>query len=183
MILGLTGPQGVGKTTLANLLVKECGYKRIGFADALRDATSIIFGLHPDAYQYPMKEQPLAAWGGRTPRQLLQLLGTEVGRQIDPDVWVKAWARQVEREAWANVVADDVRFDNEARAIKDMGGMVVRLERYSFSSPADAHTSEHGLTLQPDDTWIMPMWQSSDDATYRVWRTAVIEWTRRRQEG
>ena len=76
-----------------------------------------------------------------TPRLMLQLLGTECGREIiHPDIWVNALfadykcpcnnCRPVECDSLANWIVTDVRFPNEAQAIKDKGGIVIRVNRY-----------------------------------------------------
>ena len=77
-----------------------------------------------------------------TPRLMLQLLGTECGRQIiHPNIWVNALfadykcpcnnCRPVECDSLANWIITDVRFPNEAQAIKDKGGIVIRVNRFS----------------------------------------------------
>ena len=72
-----------------------------------------------------------------TPRKLLQLLGTECGRQIiHPNIWVNALFAnyQIEVKSIKEVglpkwIITDVRFPNEAQAIKDRGGIVIRVNR------------------------------------------------------
>ena len=86
-----------------------------------------------------------------TPRKLLQLLGTECGRQIiHPNIWVNALFADYkpkiekfktgvkdsnieeeiyEQPEYPNWIITDVRFPNEAKAIKDRGGIVIRVER------------------------------------------------------
>lgn len=79
-----------------------------------------------------------------TPRKLLQLLGTECGRQIiHPNIWVNALFADYKGidnplekghpEEWGkpNWIITDVRFPNEAQAIKDRGGVVIRVNRDS----------------------------------------------------
>ncbi len=63
-----------------------------------------------------------------TPRKLLQLLGTEAGRQIiHPNIWVNALFSDYETDSkW---IVTDVRFLNEAQAIKDKGGIMIRINR------------------------------------------------------
>lgn len=63
-----------------------------------------------------------------TPRWLLQVMGTEVGRQIiHPNLWILSTFTQYRSEdRW---IITDVRFPNEAEAIKQRGGTVVRIER------------------------------------------------------
>lgn len=63
-----------------------------------------------------------------TPRLMLQLLGTECGRQIiHPNIWVNALFADYEKDS--NWIITDVRFPNEAQAIKDKGGIVIRVNR------------------------------------------------------
>lgn len=95
------------------------------------------------------------AW--RTPRIFLQRLGTEWGRErIHPEIWVEAWRHNLALEAVEHfgdeiIVADDCRFENEARAIRAEGGKIVRVERPgSGSASGAAHASENGV--RPDIT-------------------------------
>ena len=78
-----------------------------------------------------------------TPRKLLQLLGTEAGRNIiHPNIWVNALFADYKKiaynwdcdgnttvEGYPNWIITDVRFPNEAKAIKDRGGIVIRVNR------------------------------------------------------
>jgi hypothetical protein len=80
-----------------------------------------------------------------TPRTLMQLLGTESGREIiHPNIWVNAlfadyksgyvehgvgWVET--EDDYPNWIITDVRFPNEAQAIKDRGGIVIRVNRAS----------------------------------------------------
>ncbi len=76
-----------------------------------------------------------------TPRLLLQLLGTECGREIiHPNIWVNALFADYKLTrpnsslgdislGMPNWIITDVRFPNEAKAIKDRGGIVIRVNR------------------------------------------------------
>ena len=94
-----------------------------------------------------------------TPRKLLQLLGTEAGRQIiHPNIWVNAlFADYRETVDFdnnlppnTNWIITDVRFPNEAQAIKDRGGILIRINRRQVTNNCSQHsdglwyTSEHG---------------------------------------
>lgn len=63
-----------------------------------------------------------------TPRLILQLLGTNVGRQIiHPNIWVTATLGNYHEDAkW---ICTDVRFPNEADAIKTKGGILIKIVR------------------------------------------------------
>jgi len=75
-----------------------------------------------------------------TVREILQLFGTEVGRQIHPDTWVNALFTDykiIDKRSfhdpddsnidYVNWIITDVRFKNELEAIKDRGGIVIRV--------------------------------------------------------
>lgn len=71
-----------------------------------------------------------------TPRLLMQLLGTDAGRNvIHPNVWVNSSFAQYQRIQRAekfnypNWIFTDVRFPNEVKAIHDKGGIVIKIQR------------------------------------------------------
>jgi hypothetical protein len=78
-----------------------------------------------------------------TPRVILQKLGTEGGRMaIHPNIWVNAlFANFDEHCDW---VVTDVRFLNEVQAIKDRGGIVIRVNRPGHEGTG-SHLSETAL--------------------------------------
>jgi hypothetical protein len=101
--------------------------------------------------QHELKELPIPGLG-QSYRVLAQRLGTEWGRSIDPDFWVKVAAASMAEVM--NIkgpdtvfVISDVRFDNEAQWIKDHGGVIWRIHRPAAQAVA-AHQSENGI--RPD---------------------------------
>ena len=145
MLIGLAGPKRSGKTLAAEYLAEVYGFHHDSFAAPLRRFACDVLGLTPAELE-AIKESPVA-WlddssDGRpqvTPRRFLQLVGTEFGRNlIHPHLWVRACLRRVEGQA--NVVISDCRFGNEARAIRERGGIVVRLN--GRGELADKHISE-----------------------------------------
>tara|TARA_R110000737_G_scaffold64874_2_gene92605 strand:+ start:919 stop:1599 length:681 start_codon:yes stop_codon:yes gene_type:complete len=78
-----------------------------------------------------------------TPRKLLQLLGTECGRQIiHPNIWVNSLFADYKKDS--NWIITDVRFTNEAQTIKDRGGIMIRINRPLYRLD-DQHPSETAL--------------------------------------
>ncbi len=77
-----------------------------------------------------------------TPRQLLQLLGTECGREIiHPNIWVNTTFRNhTDTTRW---IITDVRFENEVKAIREHSGILIRVNR--DTDKEDKHQSETGL--------------------------------------
>ncbi len=142
-LIGLAGKAGSGKDTAAAMLDGE----RFGFADPLYKAIAEMFGLDVEWMKDRANKDTVIEWIGKSPRQLLQTLGTEWGRGcIHRDIWVKIGLRKAESILWAgkNSIITDVRFDNEVHAIRDAGGEVWRIEREGIAEVAK-HESEYGL--------------------------------------
>lgn len=152
-VIGLTGFARSGKDSAAAILRDVAGYQRVALADPLRQiALAIDPWVHIDR-GYPVTLSELVArkgWDGAKAlprvRELLQRLGTEGGRQVlGEDVWVRAWARRA-REVLDNggrVACTDVRFPNEAAAVRQAHGEIWRIERPGVQA-VNAHVSDTG---------------------------------------
>lgn len=76
-----------------------------------------------------------------TIREFLQLLGTEsIRNQLHTNIWIAAlfsdykaahpdYLHPYDFERYPNWIVTDCRFPNEAQAIKDRGGIMVRVKR------------------------------------------------------
>lgn len=134
-LIGITGLAGSGKSTAAQAL-EDAGYWRMRFADPLKAMVRALLREcgYDDAtiarmIDGDLKQQPIPELCGKTPRQVMQTLGTEWGRNMVGDtLWTGIARRKAERSPWP-VVVDDVRFGNEAGLIRDMGGMVIKVRR------------------------------------------------------
>jgi hypothetical protein len=127
MIIGLLGKAGSGKTTVANWLRDSYGAQKFSYAAPLKEMARRIYGL-TDAQLFGTQEEKEAVDPryGKSSRQLLQFLGTDVCRDVlGSDVWVNAAMGALRHGiTW---VCDDLRFPNESRAIRLRGGIVVKL--------------------------------------------------------
>lgn len=140
MLIGIVGIAGSGKTLVARHLVRRHGYTRMRFADPLKRMLQEGLGLTDDEVDGDKKSTPNPVFAGKTPRYLMQTLGTEWGRKkVSPDLWVNIWKRDAGR-AGPNVVVDDLRFPNEADAIRSLGGTIWRVWRPGVH--AMSHASE-----------------------------------------
>lgn len=155
LLIGLAGPARSGKSTAAEHLVGTYLLEHYAFADPLRDGLMAIFNLDPTDFEGDRKEQPLA-WLDRSPRQLMQSMGTEWARNtVYPDVWVKLAEQNLDYMTNAlgaviGFVVSDVRFENEAHLIRRRGGTVIHIGR-NDAKPVNAHISEAGVTVRQDD--------------------------------
>lgn len=146
MIIGLSGYARSGKDTVAELLCLNYEYRRVAFADPIREA---ILVLNPKLDSITHVSHRVEDYGWEVTKQdpevrrLLQVMGTEVGRKMfGNDVWINKALSGLSQED--RVVISDVRFPNEAEAIKKLGGMVWRINR-SNASAVNGHPSEHAM--------------------------------------
>lgn len=150
-IIGLTGYARSGKGTVAQLITSAAGSftEVTSFAAPMKNFCADMFGFNFDQLYGDLRDAPDPRWTRPdgtplTPRYALQTLGTEWGRGCDPDIWVKAGLRRAASAAGDVVVFDDVRFLNEAKAIRKAGGELWRIRRGDQQRP-HAHSSEVGI--------------------------------------
>jgi len=127
-LIGLIGRARVGKDTVAEHLCSHHGFMQYAFADPMKDMLEVVFG---DRFRTGDREAPID-WLGKSPRHLMQTLGTEWGRNcIHPDLWTLLAEREVEYHAKYryNLVISDVRFHNEADMILKHGGELWQVVR------------------------------------------------------
>ena len=80
--------------------------------------------------------------GYMTVREVLQYVGTDMFRGLDPSIWVNACLHQIKIEQPELALISDVRFENEVKAIQDEQGFVVGLTRSPVKAPVEDHISE-----------------------------------------
>ena len=139
MIIGICGLISSGKGTVADVLVDQ-GFKKVSFADKLKDGVSTIFGwdramLEGDTDESRQwREQRDDFWSAETemevtPRLVLQLFGTDCLRNGFHDgVWVSLLKKHM-LDNPGNYVIPDVRFRNEQNMIRELGGEIWRVQR------------------------------------------------------
>lgn len=200
-VIALAGPKGSGKSTVADWLVKERGYKSLSLADKLKDlakkffprtltmedlygpslvrerlftpaekrlaaveaqaagawlrldpdgreALAQLFGEHdPDRHAVPFLTAAFdpAEEAFKSPRTILQRMGTEWGRRVWDEVWLDSVRRTVAADLSARYVIPDCRFPNEAQYLKERLGADIYWvhtgERLA-GRPVDRHASE-----------------------------------------
>jgi hypothetical protein len=140
MIVGLLGFIGSGKGTAGDIL-KDMGFTPISFAKGVKDVTAEMFGwprhlLEGDTqHSREWREKPDNFWSSEfgkefTPRLALQLMGTEVGRDVfHKDFWVIKLKNYIDNAPEQNYVITDVRFQNEIEFINKIAGTLIEIKR------------------------------------------------------
>ncbi len=148
MLIGIVGKKQHGKSTAAAVLADMHGLEVDAFAAPIKAAAREWFGLTTHQVDGDQKQVIDPRWD-RTPREIMQLLGTEVARTIHPDVWARAAiARHDKRMAhpltgfrqFKGTVIADVRFLNEATLLREAGGVLIYVVRPGL---ADDEFSNH----------------------------------------
>lgn len=139
-LIGLIGRARSGKDTVAGYLARRHMFAHIAFADPMKQMLEAAFG---DLFRDGDREK-LIDWLGKSPRQLMQTLGTEWGRnQVHPELWVMLTEQKVKNAVEFNLplVISDVRFYNEANMILKHGGELWFVSR-NTSEQVNPHSSE-----------------------------------------
>jgi len=177
VLIGLTGRAQAGKDTCCErlaILGAERGIEveRRSFADKLYESAAYSINVPPEALrtlktmptalltlEMPLPEDDPRAPGQvivsqLTVREYLQMFGTEGHRNTFGDTfWVDAAGVEEPGEGHA-LVFTDVRFDNEAAAIREAGGLIVRvIGTAEVEAEPIKHASEEGV--QPIDATVV----------------------------
>lgn len=158
MLFGMVGVSGSGKDQCAKFLIKNHGFVRVSFADALKRVVQEVFDFSDEQMhgvdkntkdlRYEMPSGELL-----TARQALQLVGTQGFRAACPDIWAMVALRKAKEynAQGVPVVITDVRFKNECEWVKEAGGAIVKLQRASTLDTGLAqHASETELQTFPE---------------------------------
>lgn len=167
-VIGVTGRAGAGKNLVASMV--GVGVV-IGLADPLYAALSSLLGIPEVLLRDRSFKERVIPWLGQSPRQLLQTLGTEWGRDsVKPDIWLQLCQRRIsmlQENGVACIVVADVRFENEAEMIRSMGGQVWHVRRPEVDQDEPAHSSEAGIEAKDGDVVILND-GTVDDLRHRV---------------
>lgn len=167
MIIGIAGKKGSGKDMLGNYLIQKYGFKRYAFGDPVKEVCRNLFGFNDDQLYGNKKEQITEL--GITPREAFQKIGTDFGRKAlhqlfpslninDGELWIYLFHVFMEKNIGENgkhkrnYVITDVRFKNEADAIRSQGGFVILLDSI-YSNKEDTHESEN---IDVDYDYVLP---------------------------
>ena len=150
-LIALTGAAGSGKSTVAkHLSNKRIPFVRTKFSGTLKKMLMQIPNVTIDMIEGELKEEPQELFGGKTPREVMQTLGTEWGRDsVYSKIWLDSWERSICDLTY--VVVEDLRYLNEAELVKNRGGEIWRIKRPDYQ--CNGHISETEMEgIDPDLT-------------------------------
>lgn len=168
LLIGLTGPAGSGKDTVANLL-QPWGFRQVAFADALRREVCEAFRVDPrmltdrTTKEWPVSGLAIGQCGDpqfvtamrlaghglnepRSARWIMQRWGTDYRRAQQAGHWlaqVGAWVTRQRGIDCRHLVVTDVRFQDEAAFVRALGGRVLRVHRDASNGDMPHDTAHH----------------------------------------
>jgi len=162
VIIGLGYKARSGKDTVGEYLKYFYDFHHVYFAESLKTACGAIFKLTNEQLYGKDKENIDPYWG-KSPRELLQTVGTDLLRnQFDRSIWIKSIYKLIQQFPERDYVITDVRYPNEAVAVKKWGGLLIHINRPNKDDigSKSKHSSETSLddfnnwdfTLQNDRT-------------------------------
>lgn len=147
-LIGLSGYAGSGKDE-AGYVLEELGYEKVSFAGPLKQAIYTLNPIVADRSDRSVQDViDEFGWDDAKRmfpelRRLLQAMGTEVGRNMfGSNFWVDLAFKNIKEGK--KYVFTDCRFLNEALAIKECNGSIIRITR-SGNEPVNPHISEVAL--------------------------------------
>ena len=151
-LIGLTGLAQSGKSTVAHYL-KSTGFHEDSFAAPIRRCIADILCITLEELE--VNKETLFPGFGATPRRMMQTLGTEWGRNIiQNNLWLRALERRIKYSTTQQpTVLSDIRFENEADFIRDLGGEIWHIHRPSIVR--SDHISEAGIQRKTGDALLM----------------------------
>jgi hypothetical protein len=165
MFVGILGFIGSGKGTVGDIL-SDVGFEKISFASHLKDVTSVMFGwdrnlLEGDTDESrEFREEVDPFWSDKlerkfTPRLALQLMGTEVGRNVfGENIWIHSLENKI-KDVSKHYVVTDVRFQNEIDWIRKQKGILIEIRRgklplwYNVADKAN-NGCQHSISVMKD---------------------------------
>ena len=177
-LIGLCGRKQSGKSVLSNIAVEKFGFHKLAIADSLKDMicklldidrtkleeiknenTYISFQFNDNSISFVSDEIGISKSSIEemvkdktydTVRDMLQLLGTELIRELNPNWHVQKTTERINKlkEEYGEdvkIIIDDIRFPNELQCIYDNNGesfFIIRPDNWNVSN----HASEKSIT-------------------------------------
>ena len=176
LIIGICGFKGHGKDTAAMVLQQRFKFARLAFADGVKKLVAEALHIPLWYLHDSVKKEELHIPSGKTYRQWMQLMGTEVGRNIWGDTWTNWWKDEIAaRNDLNRVVVTDMRFFNEFDMIREgaWDAMTIRIRNPHKFNNDDVHESERYALMMPvdveinNDGTIPELWEKTEAAVLK----------------
>lgn len=146
-LIGISGKARAGKDTLAGHFA-SLGYEKLAFASGVKQVTALLAGEPERLFHDDSEKELYSPSLGMTRRRAMQNVGNGLREAVGPNVWIRPLMARWETCGRIPTVVSDVRYPNEAEAIRAAGGIVIRIDRPNapgLVGDASSHVSEAPL--------------------------------------
>ncbi len=162
-LIVISGKARAGKDTLGEIMKHKFtqNYFTMAYANELKRICGKAFELSKEQLWGDLKETPDTRYpkkdaGFWTPREILQHIGTESYRAVEDGFWVRQLFKYIDRNYLENVIITDGRFPDEINAVKDKGGIHIRVMREEEgAAQGQQHASEVSLDNFDDADYVI----------------------------
>ncbi len=152
-LIGLAGKRCAGKSTAAEALLMF-GFAKVAFADPVKCAVSSLLGISVDALDKHLYDETIIQPFNLSAKGLIHSMRAEWGMaNIRESIWIDIARKRIEEylldPGVAGVVVMDIRSEAEARVVREMGGMVIHINRESnqYGLPERSMSIDHSVTV------------------------------------
>lgn len=153
-VFGAAGFAKTGKDTMVDHFVNHHEFVKIAFATPFKEALGFMFDLTESHLYGELKDVVMPEFG-KSPRELMQMLGTDLCRHyVRDDIWHIVMIENVmllKAQGYANIGISDVRNDAEAGLVRDIFHGTMWHVKKENSKPVNDHEIEKGVTVQDGD--------------------------------
>lgn len=156
----IIGKSGAGKDTVVDFIEETTAYKRIAFADPIKKFAHALEFDHDEVYGTQAQKASKNKYWNISFRRLAQKFGTEICREILPDIIPdmnmnsrQIWARVAEikfQKNYGRVIISDGRFLDEAQLVKEYGGTIIKITRNNLNNSLNETEAKHTSELELD---------------------------------
>lgn len=153
VIIGLCGKKGTGKTAMANYLGRY-GFVEYSVASPIKEIGKALGFRHKSMYGDMSEKESIDPMYGISGREFLQKFGSDIGHTELPKLlpnfsWTRILVDRIARSKAKYIVISDIRFPEEYTAVKELGGIVIRIT--DDGKHNDTHISESLVDTLPYD--------------------------------
>lgn len=146
MLLGIVGLERVGKDTVANYLVSYHNFSKYNMALPIKQIGEIMFGWDLLSMETDKKDK-VDPETNLVPRDFYKWFGTQICQyeiykrfpQLkekipEKEIWTHIMKNFVDKNRHSNIIIPDIRFLHEVKALKDLGGTLIYLNKNNNSN-------------------------------------------------
>lgn len=163
LLIGLVGKKQSGKDTMADYMITYSNehyhhdFIKISFAQPLKTIVKELFSLQEEQLHDSNKKETVIPQWNKTPRQLLQWLGTDILKKyVGDDIFIIHLENRIKQERERNpgigIIVTDVRFENEAALIRRLNGTLIRVQEEQTTIAGDEITQKQDMHISETES-------------------------------